>query len=94
MERGFGSVAHAGTYVLVSGSIAVLDPELHKRETSLLGRRNVTLQDFETVTPAMLAGSSPDAALASQSRELANVLRLFAGLRDPAADIATALIEA
>ena len=52
MERGFRFVAHAGTYVLisvVSADIKFNDPEFHKRETTLLGSRNATSEDFETV---------------------------------------------
>ena len=49
MERGFGFVAHGGSYVLVSivqGNISFSDPEFHKRETTLLSSRNATLTDF------------------------------------------------
>ena len=59
MERGFRFVAHGGTYVLVSivaGDITFSDPEFHKRETSLLGSRNATGEDFETVMAAMRSG--------------------------------------
>lgn len=59
MERGFGFVAHGGTYVLVSivqGNISFSDPEFHKRETTLLSSRNATLTDFATVMSAMREG--------------------------------------
>ena len=62
MERGFHFVAHGGRYVLVSivrDSISFSDPEFHKRETTLLGSRNATMEDFETVLAAMRAGQHP-----------------------------------
>ncbi|MFN3364328.1 MAG: zinc-binding alcohol dehydrogenase family protein, partial [Allorhizobium sp.] len=66
MERGFGFVGHGGTYVfvsIVSSDISFSDPEFHKRETSLLGSRNATIDDFERVMEAMRAGSIPDALI-------------------------------
>jgi threonine dehydrogenase-like Zn-dependent dehydrogenase len=62
IERGFGFVAHGGTYVLVSivsSDITFSDPEFHKRETTLLGSRNATAADFERVMQAMREGRIP-----------------------------------
>jgi 2-desacetyl-2-hydroxyethyl bacteriochlorophyllide A dehydrogenase len=66
MERGFGFVAHGGSYVLVSivqGNITFSDPEFHKRETTLLSSRNATLTDFATVMGAMRDGRIPMSAM-------------------------------
>ena len=96
MERGFGFVAHGGTYVLISivrDQIAFSDPEFHKRETTLLGSRNATLEDFETVLAAMRAGQIPDAALNTHRIPLARVPSDFAALLDPAQGVVKALIE-
>jgi 2-desacetyl-2-hydroxyethyl bacteriochlorophyllide A dehydrogenase len=96
MERGFGFVAHGGTYVLVSivsSSISFSDPEFHKRETSLLGSRNATRADFETVMATMRAGHVPVAALATHRMALGDVPARFPGLLDPAAGVVKALIE-
>ena len=52
MMTSFGYVAHGGTYVLVSivrDTISFDDAEFHKRETTLLGSRNATPEDFHTV---------------------------------------------
>ncbi len=68
MAKGFSYVGHGGTYVLLSivrADITFNDPEFHKRETSLLGSRNATRRDFETVLKAMHSGQVPTAALAS-----------------------------
>ena len=44
-------------------------PEFHKRETTMLGSRNATTEDFETVIAAMKAGQVPVAALANAPAE-------------------------
>jgi 2-desacetyl-2-hydroxyethyl bacteriochlorophyllide A dehydrogenase len=96
MERGFRFIAHGGRYVLVSivqGQIAFSDPEFHKREATLLGSRNATMADFETVLAAMRAGQVPDAALATHRMLLADVPRDFASLLDPAQHVIKAIVE-
>lgn len=95
MQRGFRFVAHGGTYVLVSivaADITFSDPEFHKRETTLLGSRNATTEDFETVLQAMRAGLIP-AALNTHRMPLARVPEDFAGLLDPAAGVIKAIVE-
>jgi 2-desacetyl-2-hydroxyethyl bacteriochlorophyllide A dehydrogenase len=96
MERGFKFVAHAGTYVLISvvgASISFSDPEFHKRETTLLGSRNATTEDFETVLDAMRAGKIPDAALNTHRLALADVPADFKNLLDPARGVVKAIVE-
>lgn len=96
MERGFRFVAHGGKYVLVSivrDSISFADPDFHKRETTLLGSRNATMQDFETVLAAMRAGRIPDAALNTHRLQLHNVPAEFATLLDPAQRVIKAIVE-
>ncbi|MFD1746700.1 zinc-binding alcohol dehydrogenase family protein [Rhizobium helianthi] len=95
IERGFGFVAHAGTYVLVSivaSDITFNDPEFHKRETTLLGSRNATVSDFEYVMAAMRAGDVPD-ALITHRMSLSEVPERFAGLTNPAAGVVKAMIS-
>lgn len=95
MERGFGFVGHGGTYVLVSivsSEIRFSDPEFHKRETSLLGSRNATVEDFERVMEAMRAGSIPE-ALITHRMTLSEVPERFAGLTDPVAGVVKAIVE-
>ena len=96
MERGFAFVAHGGTYVLVSivaGEIRFSDPEFHKRETSLLGSRNATIEDFEHVVASMRAGTIPSEALCTHRMTLQDVPDDFAGLLDPARAVVKAMIE-
>lgn len=96
MERGFEFIAHGGKYVMVSvvrGDITFSDPEFHKREATLLGSRNATMEDFETVLNAMRAGQVPTAALNTHRMPLADVPSAFATLMDPAQGVVKALIE-
>jgi threonine dehydrogenase-like Zn-dependent dehydrogenase len=96
MERGFKFVAHGGAYVLVSvvrDSITFSDPEFHKRETTLIGSRNATMQDFETVLAAMRAGQVPTDALNTHRMPLARVPSDFASLLDPSQGVVKAIVE-
>jgi threonine dehydrogenase-like Zn-dependent dehydrogenase len=95
MARGFRFVAHAGTYVLISvvqADITFSDPEFHKRETTLLGSRNATSDDFATVLQAMREGHIPG-GLNTHRMALADVPARFATLLDPAAGVVKAIVE-
>jgi 2-desacetyl-2-hydroxyethyl bacteriochlorophyllide A dehydrogenase len=96
IERGFGFVAHAGTYVLISivrDNITFSDPEFHKRETTLLGSRNATTEDFEAVLTAIRAGEVPTDALNTHRLKLADLPTEFAKLLDPAQGVVKAIVE-
>ncbi|MEO6853970.1 MAG: zinc-binding alcohol dehydrogenase family protein [Rhodoferax sp.] len=96
MERGFQFIAHGGKYVMVSvvrDSITFSDPEFHKREATLLGSRNATMEDFETVLEAMRAGKIPTQALNTHRMPLADVPAHFETLLDPKQGVVKALIE-
>jgi threonine dehydrogenase-like Zn-dependent dehydrogenase len=95
IERGFRFVAHAGTYVLlsvVSADITFNDPEFHKRETTLLGSRNATTEDFETVLQAMREGRIP-VGLNTHRMTLAEVPDSFPALLHPNAGVVKAIVE-
>jgi 2-desacetyl-2-hydroxyethyl bacteriochlorophyllide A dehydrogenase len=95
MERGFSFVGHGGSYVLVSivaSDISFNDPEFHKRETTLLGSRNATLEDFEVVLEAQRAGKVPE-ALITHRMTLADVPAHFADLTNPKAGVIKAMVE-
>lgn len=60
MESAFYNLAHGGKIVFVSvikAPVTFDDPEFHKRETTLLGSRNATLEDFEYVVTCLKNGS-------------------------------------
>jgi threonine dehydrogenase-like Zn-dependent dehydrogenase len=78
---------------IVRETIGFSDPEFHKRETTLLGSRNATMEDFETVLAAMRAGQIPDRALNTHRLALRDVPADFANLLDPAQRVIKALVE-
>jgi len=93
---GLDYVAHGGTYVLVSvvkEAISFADPEFHKRETSLLGSRNATPEDFAEVFEAMRGGLIPTAALITHRASLDEAPRRFAEWIKPETGVIKALIE-
>ncbi|ASA24029.1 zinc-binding alcohol dehydrogenase family protein [Paenibacillus donghaensis] len=60
MSSAFEYVGHGGKLVyvgLVREEITFNDPEFHKREMTLMGSRNATLEDFGQVMEAMKDGS-------------------------------------
>ncbi|QCI96675.1 zinc-binding alcohol dehydrogenase family protein [Agrobacterium larrymoorei] len=95
MERGFSFVGHGGSYVLVSivaSDISFNDPEFHKRETTLLGSRNATPEDFERVLEALRAGKVPE-ALITHRMTLSDVPSRFADLTNPKAGVIKGMVE-
>jgi 2-desacetyl-2-hydroxyethyl bacteriochlorophyllide A dehydrogenase len=95
MERGFGFVAHGGTYVLISivgARISFSDPEFHKREMTLMGSRNATAEDFATVLDAMRAGQIPP-TLNTHRLALSEVPSRFQELLNPTAGVIKAIVE-
>jgi 2-desacetyl-2-hydroxyethyl bacteriochlorophyllide A dehydrogenase len=60
MADALGYLAHGGTLVyvgLVKSDIAFPHPEFHKRETTLMGSRNATREDFGRVLEAVRGGA-------------------------------------
>ncbi|KRE91321.1 alcohol dehydrogenase [Paenibacillus sp. Soil766] len=60
MTDAFSLIAHGGKLVyvgLVKADIAFHDPDFHKRELTLMGSRNATMEDFDTVRSALMTGS-------------------------------------
>ncbi|MDG2531049.1 zinc-binding alcohol dehydrogenase family protein [Caulobacter endophyticus] len=95
MEQGFAYVGHGGSYVLISvvaADITFSDPEFHKREMSLLGSRNATIEDFEHVLAAIRAGLVPTAALNSHKAELRDLAQALPGWMEPAAGVIKAIV--
>ena len=96
MNAGFSLVAHGSSYVLVGvvlGDVTFADPEFHKRETTLLGSRNATRADFDTVFAALRAGAIATEALATHRASLDDAARVFPHWLDPASGVVKALIE-
>lgn len=78
IEAGFARVAHGGRYLLVSvvnQTVSFSDPEFHKREMSLIGSRNATNADFDTVIAAHKAGQIPLDSIITHRTDLAGVTK-------------------
>lgn len=76
MEASFLHVAHGGVLVLVGlnkGSITFSDPELHRREMSVMASRNATREDFDKVMAAMLSGEVDVSRLITHRTSLSRV---------------------
>lgn len=96
MERGFEFIAHGGKYVLVSivrDTVSFSDPEFHKREATLMGSRNATVEDFRYVEQCLRDGLIPDAALNTHRMKLSEVPNRFQTLLDPAQGVVKAIVE-
>ncbi|MEX6505933.1 zinc-binding alcohol dehydrogenase family protein [Jiella sp. M17.18] len=95
IEAGFAYVGHGGTYVLVSvvkDEIRFLDPEFHKREMTLMGSRNATREDFETVTAAMAGGTIDTAKLKTHAAHFPDVVAALSGWSADRRDIVKAIV--
>ncbi|PVM94142.1 dehydrogenase [Caulobacter endophyticus] len=95
MQQGFAYVGHGGTYVLISvvaADITFSDPEFHKREMSLLGSRNATIEDFEHVLATIRAGLVPTVALASHRADLSDLAEMLPGWMEPSAGVIKAIV--
>lgn len=95
MEAGFAYVGHGGSYVLISvvgADITFSDPEFHKRETTLLGSRNATPEDFDVVVAAIRAGLVPTRALNTHASTLADLPSNLPGWMEPEAGVIKAIV--
>jgi 2-desacetyl-2-hydroxyethyl bacteriochlorophyllide A dehydrogenase len=96
MEAGFSYVSHGGSYVflsIVNGQIAFDDPDFHRRELTLLGSRNATLQDFECVIQAMRDGRVPTKALNTHRVQLAELAEALPTWMSPSAGTIKGIVE-
>jgi 2-desacetyl-2-hydroxyethyl bacteriochlorophyllide A dehydrogenase len=78
MEASFAHVAHGGKLVLVGlvkAQVSFSDPELHRREMSVLASRNATREDFDKVMGAMISGEVDVSRLITHRTTLARVAK-------------------
>ena len=89
-------LANGGTLVfvgLVQGALSFDDPELHRREVTLLRSRNATAADFGWVMGQIEAGRvSLEPGITHRAAPAALVAE-FDGWRDPAAGVVKAMLE-
>lgn len=95
MERGFATVAHGGSYVLVSlvqSDITFWDPDFHRKEITLLASRNATREDFQEVILAMQSDSITVDPMITHTTTLAGVLDEYESWLDPANGVVKAMV--
>ncbi|GGA42881.1 zinc-binding alcohol dehydrogenase family protein [Pelagibacterium lentulum] len=96
IEAGFAYVAHGGTYVLVSvvtETVTFADPEFHKREMKLVGSRNATREDFETVIATLKAGEIDTKSVHTHSARLDTLANQFNDLLENRDTVIKAIVE-
>jgi 2-desacetyl-2-hydroxyethyl bacteriochlorophyllide A dehydrogenase len=96
MEEGFKWVAHGGTYVLVSvvkADISFSDPEFHKREMTLMGSRNATLEDFKQVVSCLEEGKVKASSMITHRGDFINLPELLAQWCKPESRVIKAVVE-
>jgi 2-desacetyl-2-hydroxyethyl bacteriochlorophyllide A dehydrogenase len=96
IARSFDHVAHGGRYVLVSvvkGDISFVDADFHRREMTLLGSRNATSADFETVISAIQTEKVPVSKLITHRTDLAHAAKDIATWATQKAGLIKAVLE-
>ncbi len=96
MESAFGLVGHAGTLVfvgLVQAAISFHDPDLHRKELTVLASRNALPADFARVMAAMEQGHIDVRPWITHRAALAEVPDRFPSWADPASGVVKAVIE-
>ncbi|EWH08964.1 alcohol dehydrogenase GroES domain-containing protein [Catenovulum agarivorans DS-2] len=96
MQSAFTQLAHGGTIVFVSvvkGDVSFTDTEFHKRETTLLGSRNATLEDFEHVVACLKAGTVKSSALITHTTKFSGLVESFTQWVKPESGVIKAVVE-
>jgi len=96
MASAFGLTAHGGTLVyvgLVKTDIAFHDPLFHSRELTLMGSRNATREDFETVYEAVRSGSIDVERYITHRAPIGDMIESFSDWMDPASGVIKAMVE-
>jgi 2-desacetyl-2-hydroxyethyl bacteriochlorophyllide A dehydrogenase len=96
MESSFNYAASGGAYVMVGvvkDQISFSDPDFHRKELTLLGSRNATRADFETVVAAMRAGKIPSAAINTHSCTLDDLPTALPGWLHNRAGVVKAMVR-
>lgn len=96
IEEAFAYVASGGRYVLVSvvkGEITFTDADFHRKEMSLIGSRNATMEDFNRVLAAMARGRVPAAKWITHRTTLADAVKDLPRWAAHRANLIKAVIE-
>ena len=97
MQEAFTLTGHAGTLVfvgLVRADISFHDPDLHRKELTVLASRNAVAADFRRVMDLLEAGHIDLRPWITHRTALATVPDAFAAWTRPEAGVVKAIIEA
>ncbi|GGD52583.1 zinc-binding alcohol dehydrogenase family protein [Paenibacillus nasutitermitis] len=96
MGDAFGYVAHGGKLIfvgLVRADITFNDPEFHKRELTLMGSRNATPEDFDTVLEALRCGAVGVERYITHRAPFDGMLEQFQHWLKPESKVIKAMVE-
>ncbi|PZD96287.1 alcohol dehydrogenase [Paenibacillus sambharensis] len=96
MTAAFRYVAHGGRLVyvgLVKGDLTFSDPEFHKREMTLMGSRNATIEDFLLVAETLRTGQADAGSYISHRCPFGEAAEQFQEWTSPASSVLKAMIE-
>lgn len=96
MESAFYNLAHGGRIVFVSvvkADVSFNDPEFHKRETTLMGSRNATVEDFEHVVACLKNGTVKSGAFVTHTAKFSDLITEFTKWVKPETGVIKAVVE-
>ncbi|MFX3634225.1 MAG: zinc-binding alcohol dehydrogenase family protein [Candidatus Pristimantibacillus sp.] len=96
MMNAFEWVGHGGKLVyvgLVKADITFSDPEFHKREMTLLGSRNATIEDFDNVIGAVKGGNIDVNSFITHRTSFENMIEHFDTWLNPESKVIKAMVE-
>jgi 2-desacetyl-2-hydroxyethyl bacteriochlorophyllide A dehydrogenase len=96
MTDAFGLVAHGGKLIyvgLVKADITFHDPEFHKREMTLMGSRNATREDFDTVIAAIQSGHVDVSSFITHRSPFESMISSFDNWLKPESKVIKAMVE-
>ena len=89
-------LAHGGRFVLIGlqkEAISFSHPEFHKREATLMSRRNATREDFMQVIKCIKDGRIDPAIYITHRVKFENLKQVFERWMDPATGVIKAVVE-
>lgn len=96
MTDAFSLVAHGGKLIyvgLVKADISFHDPEFHKREMTLMGSRNATKEDFDTVLEGIGSGHIDVSSFITHRAPFNEMIHNFESWLKPESQVIKAVVE-
>jgi 2-desacetyl-2-hydroxyethyl bacteriochlorophyllide A dehydrogenase len=96
MRKAFDYVANGGRVVmvgLVQGEISFRDPELHRRELTILGTRNSTRREFQRIIRLLEEGKIDTRPWITHRAPVEGMIEAFPGWLNPEMGVIKAMVE-